>query len=472
MAHYKKTALPGLTGMMATLTLPFMAGCQSEKAAPERPNIIYIMADDLGYGDLSCYGQRHFQTPNIDSLASRGMRFTQFYAGTAISAPSRCSLMTGKYTGHTRIRDNFSVTNQRVPLHEEDVTIAEKMKEAGYTAGMFGKWGLGELGTTGVPTKQGFDEFFGYINQRDAHSYYPLRLQHNEENIYFSRNENDGRGLYSHDTIHYMAKRFIRRNLEQGQPFVAFLTYTIPHAELTVPEDTLNPFIGRFEENPFIAGPSSTYRTQVNPRAAFAAMVTRLDAHVGEIIQILREFGAEENTIVIFTSDNGPHREGGGDPEFFGSSGGLRGIKADLYEGGIREPMIVCWPGHVAAGTESGFVGAFWDIMPTFCELAGVKAPADCDGISFLPTLRGKTQKNNRVLYWELRTRGAFKQAVRMGDMKAVRYGTTAPVQIYDLSSDLTESKDLAAERPDLVEKATGYFTSMRTENPDFPMQD
>ena len=253
---------------------------------------------------------------------------------------------------------------------------------------------------------------------------------------------------------------------------MAFLTYTIPHAELTVPEDTLNPFIGRFEENPFIAGPSSTYRTQVNPRAAFAAMVTRLDAHVGEIIQILREFGAEENTIVIFTSDNGPHREGGGDPEFFGSSGGLRGIKADLYEGGIREPMIVCWPGHVAAGTESGFVGAFWDIMPTFCELAGVKAPADCDGISFLPTLRGKTQKNNRVLYWELRTRGAFKQAVRMGDMKAVRYGTTAPVQIYDLSSDVTESKDLAAERPDLVEKATGYFTSMRTETPDFPIQD
>lgn len=461
----------GIPGMMATAVLPLMTGCQANAPA-EKPNIIYILADDLGYGDLSCFGQTHFQTPNIDQMASEGMRFTQFYAGTAISAPSRCALMTGKYSGHGRIRDNFSVTNQRVPLLDEDITVAEKLKEQGYTTGMFGKWGLGELGTTGVPTKQGFDEFFGYINQRDAHSYYPLRLQHNEENIEFPGNANGQRQLYSHDTIHYMAKQFIKRQLESKQPFAAFLTYTIPHAELVVPEDTLNPFIGKFEETPFVAGFNSTYKSQTHPKAAFVAMVTRLDQHVGEILALLKEYGADENTIVIFTSDNGPHIEGGADPYFFNSNGGLRGIKADLYEGGIREPMIARWPNHIAAGTESDCVAAFWDVMPTFCELAGAEAPADCDGVSFLPALQGKKYKNDRVMYWELRTRGAFKQAVRMGDIKAVRYGLTSPVEIYDLSKDASETTDLAAESPEYVEKATSYFATMRTDNPDFPMRD
>lgn len=469
----KSKSIIGISGVMMA-SVPFLTGCGEEKQAPQRPNIIYILADDLGYGDLGSYGQQRFETPNLDRMADEGMRFTQHYAGASMSAPSRCALMTGMHTGHGRIRDNFSAANERVPLRTEDVTVAKLLNDAGYNTAMFGKWGLGELNTTGVPTLQGFDEFFGYINQRDAHSYYPVQLQHNTDNVPLTANENDGRTIYSHDLIHEKAKEYIANKAKEDAPFMVFLTYTLPHAELIVPDDDLQRFIGKFDpETPYNGAPGERYLPQSHPRAAYAAMVTRLDRNVGEIFQLLKELGIDDDTVVMFSSDNGPHREGGNDPEFFNSAGGLRGIKRSFYEGGIREPMLVRWPGKVEAGSETNLISAFWDILPTFCDMAGTGSPENIDGISFLPTLMGEEQNSNgRVLYWELGERNRFKQAIRMGDFKAVKHGLNADIEIYDLINDRTETTDISASRPDLAEKAQGYFVSMRTDNPDFPMEE
>ncbi len=440
----------------------------------ERPNIIYILADDMGYGDLSCYGQRHFPTPNIDRLASEGMLFTSHYAGSALSAPSRCALMTGMHTGHGRIRANFSGDDQRVCLRAEDTTIPELLKKAGYSTAMFGKWGLGELETEGTPTRKGFDEFFGYINQKHAHFYYYPYLQHNEQQFDIPENSNGARGKYTFDLIHQKAKEYIESAAKGGRPFFACLTYTIPHSELDVPDDDLDKFAGRFDETPYPGSASKGYRPQPTPKAAFAAMITRLDRSVGEIMEMLRKLGIDRNTLVIFTSDNGPHGEGGADPLFFNSNGGLRGIKRDLYEGGIREPMIVRWPSVVEAGSRTDHVSAFWDVMPTLCEAAGAEIPAGIDGESFFPVLNGDPSPvaNDRVFYWELGEKSVFKQAVRMGNYKAVRYGLTRPIEIYDLAVDRAEENDIAAWRPDLLAKAMDYFSSLRVDDPNFPMQD
>ena len=466
----------GLTGVAALTAAVVVSPAHAQKQkrnSSDKPNIIYILADDLGYGDLSCYVQQRFETPNLDRMARNGMLFTQNYAGNALSAPSRCCLMTGKHSGHTRIRANFSHDGSRVALLPEDVTIPELLKSAGYATGMFGKWGLGELETEGTPTRKGFDEFFGYINQKHAHFYYFPYLQHNEEQYDIPENQNGRRGVYTHDLIHARAKEYITRQAESGKPFFAYLAYTLPHSELDVPEDDLSKFRGKYPETPFPGSESKGYRPQPEPKAAFMGMITRLDRHVGEILDLVRELGIEKNTIVIFTSDNGPHEEGGADPVFFNSNGGLRGIKRDLFDGGIREPMIVQWKGVVKKGSRTDHMTAFWDVMPTFCELAGVEVPDACDGESFLGVLKGVDEPSaDRVFYWELGELGPFRRALRMGDFKAVQYGLSKPVQIYDIVHDRAETRDLAAERPDLVARAQELFEEMHVESPAFPMKD
>lgn len=395
-----------------------------------KPNIIFILADDLGYGDLGCYGQKQIRTPHIDRMAKEGVRFTDCYSGTTVCAPSRCSLMTGLHTGHCYIRGNMSATTRdRVPLRPEDTTVAEVLKDAGYRTGIVGKWGLGEPDTTGVPNRKGFDYWFGYLNQNHAHTYYTDYLWRNEEKVDLPP------GTYSHDLFTQEALDFVRR--EKDNPFFLYLAYTIPHAQLQVPSEY-------------------PYSKEPWPETArkFAAMVTRMDRDVGKLMALLQDLGIDDNTMVFFTSDNGPHSEGGHEASTFNSSGPLRGIKRDLYEGGIRVPMVVRWPGKIRPGTVSDQPWAFWDAMPTFAEAAGVKPPQGIDGVSMLPTLLGRGQKNDHEhLYWEVHE-GDFKQAVRFGGWKAVRTSPSRPVELYDLKADLGETRDLAAERPDVVRRA------------------
>ena len=388
------TALMGISGL----------------TAQQKPNIVYILADDLGYGDLSCYGQKRFQTPNIDKLASQGMLFTQHYAGCTVCAPSRSSLMTGLTSGHTPIRGNKSVTPEgQYPIAAETFTMAEMLKETGYVTGAFGKWGLGSSGSEGDPNNQGFDEFYGYNCQSLAHNYYPGHLWDNQMKVILEGNSGDKFGEYAPEMIQQRALQFIEKN--KDKPFFLFYPNTIPHAELLLPEENLKEFRGKFLPEKVFKGaePGSQnfrngpYGTQSESHAAFAAMVTLLDQQVGEVVAKLKELGLEKNTIIIFTSDNGPHLEGGADPDYFDSNGPLKGYKRDLYEGGIRVPMIACWPDKIAAGSKSDHVSAFWDVMPTVAELAGVKSPQKIDGISFLPTLLGKSgQKVHKSMYWEL----------------------------------------------------------------------
>jgi arylsulfatase A len=431
-------------------------------AAQRKPNIIFIHADDLGYGDLSCYGQQKFRTPNIDRLASEGTRFTQYYAGSTVCTPSRCSLMTGLHTGHEYLRGNLEV-----PLRPEDLTVAEVLKSAGYTTSLIGKWGLGKEETTGSPDRQGFDEAFGYLTNQHAHHQYIDRLWKNGAYV-----ASDAK-RFSNDLFAEAAQDFVRRH--QTQPFFLYLAFTIPHAELWVPEDSLNQQRGKFAEKAF-SNPDldnwppdqlwkrGGYRSQPTPRAAFAALITRLDDYVGRVLATLKQLKLDDDTIVFFTSDNGPHNEGGADPAFFNSSGGLRGIKRDLYEGGIRVPMIVRWPGKVKAGQVSDQVWAHWDFLPTAAELAGAKTPAGIDGLSMLNALLGKKQKQHEYLYWEFYERG-FDQALRMGDWKAVRNGADSPLELYDLKTDLKEQNNVAAKHPDVTARIEAYLKAARTES-------
>ena len=437
----------------------------------KRPNVIYILADDLGYGDLSCYGQTKFKTPNIDRLAASGIRFTNHYSGCTVCAPSRSSLMTGLHTGHTYIRGNKEMKPEgQEPLPAEVYTVAELFKDAGYATGAFGKWGLGGPGSEGVPEKQGFDEFFGYNCQALAHNYYPEYLWHNDKKVVLEGNKNGGKGQYAHDEYHIKALQFIEKH--KDGPFFMFCPYVIPHAELMAPEDSLwQKFDGKFPEKPFKgvdAGPQyrkGGYGSQPKPRAAFAAMVTRLDRSVGEIAAKLKALGIDDNTLIIFTSDNGPHVEGGATPDFFNSSGPLRGNKRSLYEGGIRVPFIANWPAAIAPGRTSDYSSAFWDFLPTASALTGVRLTRVTDGISMVPVLTGKgVQKEHNFLYWEFHE-GGTKQAVRMGKWKAVRYGTAEPLELYDLSSDIHEDRNIAAENPQVVEKIETYLKRARTES-------
>ncbi|WP_026993985.1 arylsulfatase [Flectobacillus major] len=431
------------------------------KTTKTRPNIVLIVADDLGFGDVGFNGQQLIKTPNIDRLASQGMKFSQFYAGTSVCAPSRSALISGLHTGHTYIRGNKGVQPEgQEPIADSVLTVAEVLKKAGYITGAFGKWGLGPVGSEGDPNKQGFDQFFGYNCQTLAHRYYPNHLWNNAEKIVLEANENLVKNkIYAPDLIQNKALDFIESQ-RNGKPFFLFLPYILPHAELIVPEDSIFQYYkGKFAEKPFKGhdyGPKATvggYASQEYPHAAFAAMVTRLDWYVGQVVAKLKEKGLDKNTIIVFSSDNGPHVEGGADPSFFKSSGKFKGVKRDLYEGGIREPFIVTWPNVIKPNSKSDHIGAFWDLLPTFAELGGVSIPKGIDGISFASLLTGKgKQRQHNYLYWEFHEQGG-KQAIRQGKWKAIRLNAIdnpdGPVELYDLEKDPSEAQDLANQYPE-----------------------
>ena len=437
------------------------SGTSELEKAP--PNIIYILADDLGNGDLGSYGQEKFSTPHLDLLASEGIQFTRHYSGSTVCAPSRSVLMTGLHTGHTPIRGNQEVKPEgQWPMPASAQTLAEGLKEAGYVTGAFGKWGLGYPGSEGDPVNQGFDRFFGYNCQRYAHRYYPEYLWENEEKVYLDGNDWSSTETYAPDLIQQKTLDFIRENHDTS--FFAFVPIVIPHAELIVPNDDIyQHYLGKFTETPYVGRPGadygpdmliSMYCSQENPHATFAAMVHRIDLYVGEIVAVLEELGLSDNTIIMFTSDNGPHLEGGADPRFFNSNAGLRGFKRDLYEGGVRVPFIVSWPGTIEKGAESDHPSAFWDVLPTLAELTEFEY-GESDGISFLPELLGREQAKHEFLYWEFHEMGG-KQALLKDEWKAVRLNVgQAPegsLELYNLEKDPQEENNVAEAHPELVE--------------------
>lgn len=429
------------------------------RPAARKPNIIFILADDLGYGDLGCYGQKRIQTPNLDLLAAEGVRFTQAYAGSTVCAPSRCALMTGRHMGHAWVRGN---RYPDLPLRPPDVTVTEILKSAGYVTGLFGKWSLGGLGTTGYPTTKGFDEWFGYLSQTHAHNYYPEHLLENNSAYLLRGNFGAKKEDYAHDLFTQRALDFIGRH--KDQPFFLHICYTIPHANNEMGRDT-----GNGMEVPSDAPYSD--RSWPQQEKNFAAMVTRMDSDVGKIMEQLKASGVDADTIVFFSSDNGPHKEGGHDADFFDSNGPLRGIKRDLYEGGIRVPTLARWPGKIQPGRVSDQVWAFWDFPPTAAELAGVTPPSGIDGISIVPELLGKAQKNHEYLYWEFHE-GGFKQAARMGDWKGVRLGTRHPVELYNLKEDIGEHSNVATKHPEIVAQIEDILKSARTDSREFPIRE
>lgn len=456
----------------------------AQKPKAQKPNIIFILADDLGYGDVGFNGQKLIKTPNIDRLAKEGMRFNQFYAGTTVCAPSRSSLMTGQHTGHTYVRGNKGVLPEgQQPIADSVVTVAEVVKKAGYRTGAFGKWGLGPVGSEGDPLKQGFDQFYGYNCQSLAHRYFPNHLWDNDRKVILEANANLlYTKEYAPDLIQQKALEFV--DAANGeQPFFLFMPYILPHAELLAPDDSLFHFYkGKFQETPFkgddygVNAHPGGYTSQLYPHATFAAMVGRLDRYVGQLLDKLKEKGLDQNTLIIFTSDNGPHVEGGADPTFFNSGGGFRGVKRDLYEGGIREPFVARWPGVVKPGTQNEYIGAFWDILPTFAELAGAKVAGAIDGQSFVRALTGKgTQKKHDYLYWEFHEKGGC-QAIRQGNWKAVRLkaGTRsqAKIELYDLSIDPSERSDLAGQYPGKVKELGALMDEAHRPSVLFPFGD
>jgi len=450
---------------------------QARGAAPQnpsqssRPNIILIQADDLGYGDLSAYGQSHFSTPSLDRLAREGIRFTNYYSGSTVCAPSRAALMTGFHTGHAWIRGNGDI-----PLRAEDVTIAMLLRDAGYRTAVIGKYGLGGPGTSGQPDKKGFEYSFGFLDHRHAHRQFTDHLYRNGERISSDLTRDYVNDLFTREAASLIVK-------DDPKPFFLYLNYTVPHAELRVPDDSLEPLKGKFAEKPFVnekadarttgAAPDATslgYRSQPTPRAAFVAMITRMDRDIGRLADLLRERKIDQRTLIMFISDNGPHQEGGADPVFFKSAGGLRGIKRDLYEGGIRVPMIARWVGTIPAGRVSYHEWAHWDILPTLAELAGAKSPAGIDGMSMARALQGQQQPTHEFMYWEFHERG-FQQAVRMGPWKAIRLKKGAPLELYDLPDDPHEQRDVASTYPDIVVKIDKYLTTARTESARWPVK-
>jgi len=441
------------------------------KESAGKPNVIFVLADDLGYGDLGCYGQKQIQTPNIDRLAAEGMRFTNHYAGTTVCAPSRCSLMTGLHTGHTYIRGNSEVKPMgQLPLPEDTVTLPKVLKKAGYTTALIGKWGLGGPDSVGTPNRQGFDYFFGYLCQRHAHNYYPEFLFRNDQRVPLKNkvpgDRLDGAGVatekveYSYDLMEQEALQFVEQN--RKGPFFLYLAVTLPHANNEGGKNGMEvPDYGVYADKDW-----------PEPDKGRAAMITRLDRGVGRLLQKLKDLGIEKDTLVFFASDNGPHREGGANPEFFHSSGPWRGIKRDLYEGGIRVPLVARWPGRIKAGVVTDHVSAFWDFLPTLAELAGAEPPAGTDGVSLLPTLLGQPEKQreHEFLYWEFHE-GGSKQAVRMGPWKAVRLSPTGKLELYDLQTDPGETNNVADSHPEVVAKIEKYLTTARTESEFWPVK-
>jgi uncharacterized sulfatase len=458
-----------LTLLALAVSGPALAGTPGAVVpATPSPNVVFILADDLGYGDLGSYGQKKIKTPNLDRLAADGIRFTQCYAGSTVCAPSRCALMTGLHTGHCRTRGNGGAGPRgNVPLAPSDVCVAELLKKVGYRTALIGKWGLGEEGSTGIPTRKGFDHFFGYLNQYHAHNYYPDFLWRNEEKVLLpnpqSKTENVAEKFvaYAPDLFLDDALKFLDEN--KDRPFFLEFATTVPHAN-----NEKTRLTGEGNEVPS----DEPYANENWPKAEKnkAAMITRLDRDVGKLLAKLKELKLDENTVVFFSSDNGPHKEGGNDPAFFASSGPFRGFKRSLTDGGIRVPMIVRWPGVTKPGTVSDHVWAFWDFLPTACDLAGAKTPDGLDGLSVVPTLVGKgDQKTHDFLYWEFHE-GGFKQAARHGRWKALRLAPGQPLELYDVVGDPGESKNVANDNPAVVAEIEKYLKTARTDSKEFPI--
>ena len=458
----KIKALTTLPAILA-IALPTSSAAQESK-----PNIVFILADDMGIGDLGCYGQEKILTPNIDALAESSLMFSHHYSGSTVSAPSRCCLLTGKHTGHSYVRGNKGVKtdNGSFDLHipEEEVTVAEILKDQGYATACVGKWGLGGPHTSGSPVRQGFDYFYGYLSQGAAHRYYPEYLYENEEKVYLNGEK------YSHFMIMEKGLEFISSHADQ--PFFAYFAVTPPHADLDYPD--ISAYEDSFPETPHInkSKDGKGYKTQLKPKAAYAAMVSEVDRNVGQIVSLLKEKGVWENTIVIFSSDNGVHMVGGHDPDFFNSNGPFRGYKRDLYDGGIRVPFIVSWPSVITQKRQTSHISTFWDLLPTICDITGAPAPKYTDGISYLPTLTGNgKQKKHRHLYYEFYEKGG-KQAVIRNGWKLVRLNMSDPKkmkeELYNLNSDPKEENNIIKDHPGKASRLRRIAASSRTDSQHF----
>ena len=466
--------------LLCLLPLAVTPAASARETAPssapgdaQKPNVIFILADDLGYGDLGCYGQQRIKTPNLDRMAADGMRFTQAYSGGTVCAPSRCVLMTGLHGGHARVRGNTEAIQPRASLRADDVTVACVLKDAGYATGLVGKWGLGEemRNKPGLPRRQGFDYFFGYLMHGHAHNYYPDFLWRNEsvvklpnaisKNPAHKGNVAEKKVQYTHDLFAEEALEFVRRH--KDEPFFLYLAFTIPHANNEAGDRGMEvPDYGEYAD---LDWPEA--------QKGHAAMITRMDRDIGRLLRLIGDLGLDDNTLVIFSSDNGPHREGAMDPDFNDSNGPLRGYKGDLTEGGIRVPLLARWPGRVPAGRTCESPVCFADVMPTLAALSGGKAPAGIDGVDFSPTLLGGDQPVlvDRFFYWEFDKNGLQKQAARWRHWKAVRNPYFEPLELYDLATDVGETRDLAAEHPDIVAKFDDYFRTARTDSPNWPIR-
>ena len=460
--------------VFSIVLISFSLSSLNAQKTTTRPNIIFIFADDLGYGDIGCYGQQKIETPNIDRLAKEGIKFNQFYSGSTVCAPARSSFLTGLHTGHTQVRGNkpFGPEGQ-TPLPDSVVTFVNILQQNGYATAAFGKWGLGFINNSGDPNKKGFDKFYGYNCQSLAHDYFPPYIWDNHTKVDLSVNKTSD-SIYSASLIHGKAIEYIKQT--GNKPFFLYLPYTLPHGDVIGPHDELyNYYVKKFGEQPRTGADLKTRPHNITPEpqlhAQFAAMVGRLDKFVGEIVSAVKEKGIEKNTLIIFTSDNGPHKENGGDPEFFNSNGIYKGIKRDLYEGGIRVPFIAYWPGKIKPAINNN-AAALWDMYPSFSELAGVKYKNKIDGISLIPSfLNTGKQKQHEYLYWEFHENNG-RQALRWGKWKGIRLDVNnndkAAIELYDLEKDPAEENNIAAQNPAIVKKIEGFMNEAHVKNKDW----
>jgi len=460
--------------VLILISLLPLAEVFSQEHKQKKPNIIFILADDLGYGNLTSYNKNSpIPTPNIDLLAKEGVKFNRFYSGNTVCAPSRCALMTGMNMGHAWVRGNSKAKDGKGALRPQDTTIAERLQGNGYVTGMFGKWGLGDAETLGAPHLKGFNEFYGFLDQAHAHDYYTNRLYEIRNNI--TQEIKVDSNAYTQDLILDKALNFVRSH--KDEPFFLYLPFTLPHAELKVPAEILKKFqnadgSSKFgKETPFKK--TGNYDDQDQPHAAFAAMIYKLDTDVGRIVELVKQLGLDDNTYIFFTSDNGPHKEGGADPVFFNSGGPLRGVKRDLYEGGIRVPLLVRAPGKAPAGTESNIPWAFWDILPTVGQITSTRVPSDINGISYAPAILGqKQEKQHDYLYWQF-NEGGLKEALTQGDWKLIRFkqkGKPETLELYNLKEDIAEKNNVVSKRPAELRKLKTLLLTAKTpsENPTF----